>query len=312
MTIRELLLERYAPLRGLKDRSVEIFGNTIDRLEEFLGRVATLEDFTDLQMAKYLRWRAQTLSRGHLPAPATVAKDRAHLVALANLAARKRLIPEFVDFPRLKVPRKPPRGYTVEEMSALIRQARHRQGYVGPVPAAWFWMTMVRAEWETGERCGSLLRLRWPEVDLERRAVVLLGENRKGGIETIERAISAELASWLAPQAKPAGLVWPWLEHRRERSFYTSFRQMAQLAGVTPRGTHAIRKSSGSYVKAGGGDATEHLAHANPRTTRDSYFDTRITGRQSALDYLPPLDLTEPPAKPAKPPEESPGDRPAA
>jgi integrase len=309
MTIRELLVERYAPLRGLKDRSVVIFGQTIDRLEEFLGRVATLEDFTDLQMAKYLRWRAQTPSRRRLPAPATVAKDRAHLVALANLAARKRLIPEFVDFPRLKVPKKPPRGYTVEEMSALIRQARHRIGYIGTVPASWLWMTIVRAEWESGERCGSLLRLRWTEVDLARRTLTLLGENRKGGVETIERAISEELAAWLATRAQPTGLVWPWLEHRREQSFYTSFRQMAERAGVTPRGTHAIRKSSGSYVKAGGGDATEHLGHANPRTTRDHYFDTRITGRQSALDYLPPLDLTEPP------PDQKPagdGDRPAA
>lgn len=303
MTIRELLIERYAPLRGLKDRSVVIFGQTVDRLEEFLGRTATLEDFTDLQMAKYLRWRAQTPCRRRLPAPATVAKDRAHLVALANLAARKRLIPEFVDFPRLKVPKKPPRGYTVEEMSALIRQARYRIGHIGKVPASWLWMTITRAEWETGERCGSLLRLRWTEVDLARRTVTLLGENRKGGVETIERSISEELASWLATRAQPTGLVWPWLEHRKERSFYTSFRQMAEKAGVTPRGTHAIRKSSGSYVKAGGGDATEHLGHANPRTTRDHYFDTRITGRQSALDYLPPLDLNEPPQG---------GDRPAA
>jgi len=70
MTIRDLLLERYAPLRGLKDRSVVIFGQTIDRLEQFLGRVAVLEDFTDLQMAKYLRWRADAVwqafaSTGH-------------------------------------------------------------------------------------------------------------------------------------------------------------------------------------------------------------------------------------------------------
>jgi integrase len=294
MTIRELLTDRYAPLRALSDRSVELFGETIDRVEEFLGRPAVLEDFNDLNMAKYFRWRAQTPCRGRIPAPATVAKDRAHLVALANHAARKRLIPEFVDFPRLKVPKKAPRGYTVEEVSALIRAGRHRIGRVGPVPAAWLWTTIVRAEWETGERCGSLLRLRWPEVDLQRRLITLLGEHRKDHVTTIERSISAELAEWLAPMAKSSGLVWPWLEHRQENSFYTSFRQMAERAGVTPRGTHAIRKSSGSYVKAGGGDATEHLGHANPRTTRDHYFDTRIVGRQSALDFLPPLDLNGP------------------
>jgi hypothetical protein len=56
-------------------------------------------------------------------------------------------------------------------------------------------------------------------------------------------------------------------------------------------------------VKAGGGDATDHLGHANPKTTKDHYLDTTITGQQSALDYLPPLDLNEPPQG---------GDRPAA
>jgi integrase len=69
---------------------------------------------------------------------------------------------------------------------------------------------------------------------------------------------------------------------------------------VKARGFHAIRKASGSYVKAGGGDATDHLGHANPKTTKDHYLDTTITGQQSALDYLPPLDL------------DGDGDRPAA
>ena len=303
MKIRDLLVERYAPLRGLSDRSLVLFGQTVTRLEEYLGRDAMLADFNDLEMAKYFRWRAVTPCKGRIPAPATVAKDRAHLVSLANLAARKRLIPEFVDFPRLRVAKKAPRGYTVEEVSALIRAGRHRFGRVGPVPAAWLWTTIVRAEWETGERCGSLLRLRWPEVDLQRRLVTLLGEHRKDHVTTIERSISAELADWLAQYAKPSGLVWPWLEHRRENSFYTSFRKMARQAGVTPRGTHAIRKSSGSYVKAGGGDATEHLGHTNPRTTRDHYFDTRIIGRQSAIDFLPPLDLKGPPPEERRKPK---------
>jgi hypothetical protein len=30
------------------------------------------------------------------------------------------------------------------------------------------------------------------------------------------------------------------------------------------------------------------------KTTRDHYIDDRITGIQSALDYLPPLDLGGP------------------
>lgn len=299
MSMRELLVERYAPLRGLSDRSVQIFGDTIDRLEEFLKREPVIADFTDLTMAQYLRWRATRRYRGRPVAPATIAKDRAHLVALANLAARKRLIPEFVDFPRLRVPIKPPRGYTVDEVSAIIREGRTRRGYVGPVPGAWFWMTLPWAAWESGERIGSLLRLRWAEVDLERRVLTLLGEHRKDHVTTIERSITADLAIRMAPQRRaPGELVWPWLEHRVETSIYTSLRKLCNAAGVTPRGFHAIRKASGSYVKAAGGDATEHLGHASPRTTSKHYLDTRIVGQQSALDYLPPLDLGGGPGKP--------------
>lgn len=301
MKIRELLVERYALMRNLSDRSVRIFSDTLDRLDEHLGREAMLTDFTDLQMAAYLRWRAQTPRKGRKVAQATVAKDRAHLVALANYAARKRLIPEFIDFPRMKVPIKPPRGYTVDEVSAIVREGRKRRGTVGNVPAAWFWMTLPMAAWESGERIGSLLRLRWGEVDLARRVLVLLGENRKDHVTTIERAITPQLADYLRPQMASAGqLVWPWLEHRVENSIYTSLSNLCKRAGVQPRGFHAIRKASGSYVKAAGGDATEHLGHANPRTTSRHYLDTRITGQQSALEFLPQLDLEGP----QKPPEQ--------
>jgi integrase len=296
MTIRELANERYAVLKGLRERTVHMINETIDRLEEFLQRPATLEDFTDLTMARFLRWRATTPRKGRLASPATVAKDKSHLSSLASLAARKRLIPEFIDFPRLKVPTRPPRGYTVEEVSAIIRESRHCYGKVGPVPAAWLFMTLVRACWETGERVGGLLAVRWGEVDLERRVITVLGETRKDRTTTIERQISGELAAWLTTQRRGDNcLVWPWLENRKQDSIYQILRKICARSGVTPRGFHAIRKASGSYVKAGGGDATEHLGHASARTTQKHYLDTRIVGQQSALDFLPPLDLTTKP-----------------
>lgn len=296
MTIRELANDRYAVLKGLRERTVHMINETIDRLEEFLQRPATLEDFTDLTMARFLRWRATTPRKGRLASPATVAKDKSHLSSLASLAARKRLIPEFIDFPRLKVPTRPPRGYTVDEVSAIIREARHAYGKVGPVPAAWLFMTLIRACWETGERVGGLLAVRWGEVDLDRRVVTILGETRKDRTTTIERQISGELAAWLATQRRGENsLVWPWLENRKQDSIYQILRKICVRSGVTPRGFHAIRKASGSYVKAGGGDATEHLGHASARTTQKHYLDTRIVGQQSALDFLPPLDLTTKP-----------------
>lgn len=201
---------------------------------------------------------------------------------------------EFLDLPRnlIRVPTRVPRGYTVEEVSAIIRHGKRAVGMVGPVPAAWLWMTLPWAAWLTGERIGALLRLRWGEVDLERCRLTFLGQTRKDRVTTIVRDISPALADFMRPQLRrETDLVWPWLEHRLENSVYYGIARLCRAAGVTPRGFHGLRKSSGSYVAAGGGDATEHLGHRNSRTTKLHYLDAQITGRQSALDFLPPLDL---------------------
>lgn len=299
MTIRELLIERYAPLHNLSARSVVLFGHSIDRLRDHLEREPTIADFDDLTIAKFLRWRAVTPHRGRICSPASVAKDKAHLSALWNFAARKRLAREFPDLPRLKVPTRPPRAYTVQEVSAIIRASKSCQGTIGNVSAPWFHVTLLQSLWFTGERIGSHLRIRWAEVDLERCVLTFLGENRKGGTETIQRQITPGLAKQLRIyRGHDTDLVWPWLAHRQLGSLFQTLRIICRRAGVTPRGFHAVRKASGSYVKAGGGDATDHLSHRNPKTTRDHYLDPDITGRQSALDFLPPLDL-DGPGKPA-------------
>lgn len=303
MGLREFLVDRYAPLRGIGQRSLVMFGHTVDRVEEFLGRPATVEDLNDLEVARFLRWRAVTPRRGRMVSAATVAKDRAHLASMADLAARKKLLPEFLTIAKVRVPTRPPRGYTLEEVSAMIRAGKRRKGMVGDTPAAWLWMTLPWAAWLTGERIGALLRVRWEEVDLDAQVITFLGETRKDHVTTIQRSIDGELARVMLPQRKAdTALVWPWLEHRTERAIYASLRLLCETAGVTPRGFHAIRKASASYISAAGGDASQHLGHTNPKTTQRHYLDPRIVGHKSAVPLLPPLDLTPPPARPAKPP----------
>lgn len=294
MTVREFLLERYAVLHNLKPRTAELFGHSIDRLKDFLGREPELSDFDDLTISRFLRWRAVTPHRKRLAAPATVRKDMAHLVSLWNAAARKRLVENFPDLPRniVRVPHHAPSGYTVEEISRMVREAKRRSGKIGPVPAAWLWTTLLMSAWYTGERIGSHLEVRWEQVDTKRRFITFLSENRKGLGRTITRQITPQLADMLEWGRRADGeLVWPWNEHRLANSIFPRIRHICHKAGVKPRGFHAIRKAAGSYVKKAGGDATEFLTHRDQKTTRDHYLDPRITGVESALDYLPPLDL---------------------
>ena len=294
MTVREFLTERYAVLHNLKPRTVELFGHSVDRLRDFLGREPDLTDLDDLTVSRYLRWRAITPHRGRLAAAATVRKDMAHLVSLWNAAARKRLVEHFPDLPRniVRVPHHAPSGYTVDEISRMVREARRRSGMIGPVPAPWLWTTLLMSAWYSGERIGSHLEVRWEQVDTTRRYITFLSENRKGLGRTITRQITPQLAEMLEAGRRADGdLVWPWNEHRCPNSIFQRIRYICRTAGVKPRGFHAIRKAAGSYVKKAGGDATEFLTHRDQKTTRDHYLDPRITGVESALDYLPPLDL---------------------
>lgn len=309
MLLRDLLIDRIAPLKNLCDRSVAMYEATLDRLRDHLGHEATIDDLDDLTIAKFLRWRGTTVhyQRRGLISPASLAKDSAHIRTLWNWCAKKRMkksngeLLEFPDYARPRVPKPRPVAYTVEDLQRLISTAKHRKGYIIPnVPACWYWPTKIMAMFQTGERIGAVMAIRWGEVDLERCTLTFLAATRKGRSETITRAISPELARMMAPQKRAAdALVWPWLEGRKLESCYASLKVLCRVAGVPYHPFHSIRKSTASYLKRAGKSAKGTLAHSSEEMAERHYYDDRITGVESALDFLPPLDLNGPP-----PPEE--------
>ena len=308
MFLRTLLHDRYAVLRDLAPITVKKFDFTIDRFRDFLRDTSpgrdpepTLADLEDLVVMRFLRWRGEHVHHGRKPSPETLRKDRACLLALSTFAARKRMEAtagegpvQFLELksrpPALKIPV----AYTSDEISRLVVLARQREGDVGGQPAGWFWSTLIQTAFATGERIGALLALRWGQVDLDARVMTFLAETRKGRARDIQRAIPAELAEEMRPRLQgDADLVWDWCRDRNQYSLWPSLRLLCRRAGIKVTGFHALRKASASYMAAAGGNAAaqEHLGHASPATTRDHYFDPRITGRQSGLEFLPKLDL---------------------
>lgn len=297
MTLKELV-ERYALLRGLKGKTVSLYGMLVDRLERFLGHEATVRDLDDLVIARYLRWRAETPGwRGKLPSPASVRKDRVMLAAVWTYAARKRLAAEFPELPTIKVPKRLPTGraYTAEDVAALVRHARHRNGYIDGLPAAWWWGTLIYTIYCTGERYEATTSLKWADVDLAGRRVVFRGETRKGSTRDIERQITLDLAAMLAQHRREDHqLVWPW--DRKSRSQWTSLKLLCRSAGVKYRGFHGLRRTAASYAALAGGRAaaTQLLDHSDPNLQR-VYVDPVICPTDTdSTAALPPLDLGGP------------------
>jgi integrase len=283
---------------NLSDRSMTLYGHTIDKFAEFLGREPLITDLEDVAVSKFLRWRATNPCRGRVVSPHTVAKDRSQLLAIWTWACKKKLHPgEWPGLPRGKRVRRTPTAYTLDEMSRLVRAAKARRGAMSGVPSAWWWSTILQTAWQTGCRIGELLALRWREVDTSQGRLVFLAETRKGKERDLVAPITATLAAELETRrGQPDALVWPRTGH--PLSHYASMRLLCKAAGVPARAFHAIRKSSASYVAAAGGDATAHLGHADPAMTRGHYLDPRITETHRGLDFLPPLDLEGGPGKP--------------
>lgn len=294
MTLRELV-ERYALLRGLKSKTVALYGMLVDRLELFLGREATVKDLDDLVIARYLRWRAETPGwKGRRPSPASVCKDKVMIQAFWTYAARKRLAAEFPELPKIKVPKRLPTGraYTAEDVAALVRRCRHRIGYIDGLPASWWWATLIYTIYCTGERYEATTSLRWGDVDLVGRQVIFRGESRKGATRDIQRQITPELAAMLAQHRREDHeLVWPW--DRRSRSQWASLKCLCKSAGVKYRGFHGLRRTAASYAALAGGRAaaTQLLDHSDPKL-QQVYVDPAICPSDTdSTAALPPLDL---------------------
>jgi integrase len=303
MPIRELF-ERYSLLKGLDRKTIALYSMLADRLDRFFGRPVTTRDLDDMQVGRFLRWRAETPGwRGRLPSAATVRKDQNMIQAAWRYAARKKIAREFPDLAPVRVPKRlaAGRAYTIDDVSKLVRRARRRFGRTGGLPSSWWWSTLIYAAVCSGERFTALSSVRWADVDLERRRMIFRGENRKGRTRDIERQITAELADMLAQQRRgPNDLVWPW--DRRSRSQWASLKVLCRTAGVQYRGFHGFRRTAASYAALMGGRAaaTRLLDHADPQL-QAIYVDTLICpDEESSCAALPPLDLEDrPPGPPA-------------
>lgn len=299
--LRDIYENEYAVLKSHTDECRRQYRLSLTRWGEFLGREPTTDDLTSLGVQAYVA------SRRAIVKAATARKDRNQLVALWSYAAKRRYVEEFPTVAQVKAPGRIPRGYTVDDVSALLREALKRRPPMAatPVPPHVFLPTLIRSCWETAERIGAHIGLTWDNVDLQARYVIFAAESRKGATRDIIRPISADLAAWLAESRKCGHRhVWPWSKHKTV--LWHHFGILCKYAGVTNRGFHGLRKSAASYMALAGGDATQLLDHSNPAITRNHYIDVTIAKpRQTAIDLLPPLDLTERPhratAAPAQP-----------
>ncbi len=255
------------------------------RLFEYsLGRRALLSDLNDDNIARFMALRLSAGLSAH-----TVNKDRAQVMALANYAAKKRAILEFVDVRTIFAPLDAPTCSRIEQIEKLLKACSESVGMMGGVKASDWWLAFHRVVWDTGERTGATRAIRWEWLDLDRRILRIPAAARKGhkgAVYMLKETTVAALAKIASPERD---LVFA-MESRA--SFYGRYTKLLKRAGL-PSGRRwkpqCIRRSFASYLEAAGHNATDALQHTSRSITVRNYIDPTIAVKTQASDVLPEL-----------------------
>lgn len=242
-------------------------------LQGIIGRPATVADLTEdnLQEVEF-KTRAKKVSE------ATVKEYRRHLQQLWNFAFRRGAISSAPDLPPLRIPDRTPFAWSREQLTTLFRavdsspyQITFSDGL--KVPFRVWLRALLLVMWDTAERVGACLKLRWKHLDQSSGWIHIPAELRKW--QTADMAFRLHPETMRALKSlraqinrEPESLIFPW--PMTEGYLWFNYRKILRAAGL-PVGRkqmfHAIRRTVASHLELVGVDASRVLGHSDPQTT---------------------------------------------
>lgn len=289
MPLADYFADVYRPLKmlGKSAHTIRLYLQTLARFKDFLGREPTLEDLNDAAVCNFLQHRITQGRAAH-----TVDKERDKIIALANYAAKKRHIGEFIDIPTLNPPSAAPQCWKQEHVSALLAACEKMTGTVAGNDARHWWTAFHYVVLYTGERTGAVMSLKWEWLDMATGWLRVPGEFRKGGKKAMTyRLPQCVLDKLRLIELPKRDLIFAvhWKKSYMTGSFYLHYGKLLRIAGLPDSRKfkpQCLRRTFASFLEAAGGDATRALAHSSRKVTETSYLDETVIDRIPSSEVL--------------------------
>jgi len=294
MFLTKVLEELYVPLTGISARTKQLYFFTLGSFSKFLNHEATLDDLTEVVVARFLADRAKHVS------PATVAKDRAQIRAIWEFSCRRELKSEWPTIRSVRVPLPLPDSWTIEEFSQLMFTIQSERGLIAGIPKRLYWKALLLVCYDTAERIGAVMQIK--VADVSANSVLFRADTRKNKTRDTIRGLGQDTHNAIHAIRFPERDVLFPFPYKNINYIYRLFGDLLKRAGLpSNRRTkfHKIRRTSASFFEAvAPGSAQKLLDHSSPKTT-ERYLDPRVTGAFADPNLIPRIGAIETPKRTA-------------
>jgi integrase len=256
-TLEEIFCDDYLPERTSisSQQTIRQYSRSLQLFSVHLGHPATPADLTDKIVGKFLRWLVDVEGVKPITANGYVKQVKALWVWLA----KKRIVAEFPTVAKLKQPDPVPMAWSRDDFQKLFVACGEQVGFIGPVLAGLFWRAFYRVLWDSGERTGAMLALKWDWLDMKSGHLTVPGEFRKGRTKSMVYTLKPQTLRALKAIAKPDRELIFDLGDRKEKCcyFYFHHRVLVKSAGLPyvkgKSGPQKVRRTFASFIEAAGG-----------------------------------------------------------
>ncbi len=275
-TLKELI-ERYdrdytsKKSQPLRDKSI------FAHLKKFFGEDTLLVDI-ERTIGDYTDSRKSVVN-------GTIMKELALLRRMFNLAIKWRWVKEnpidLIELPEVR-----------DERTRYLKPDEYR-GVIKALQMAPVWARpMIIVTLNTGLRLSNVVHLRWSQVDLASRLILIQGSEMKNG-EDLGLPLTDEAYNILREQNRVRYLNSDFVFHDNGRAIYPvklqrAFRQVCKDAGLTDFRFHDLRHTFASYLRQRGVDLhtiAKLLSHRDDRMAQ-RYAHLNVDNLRQAVAVL--------------------------